>query len=968
MTSLPVLSAIKLPSLPPVRIPPLAPVTAPSSALAPVSAPAPAPAPKLAERETLLAELEALLAASRDGGRIAWVTGEAGIGKSTLVRRFAERHRGRVRILSGCCDPAVGRHRGRALWRDLAGQAGLDAKAAKRPAVLADGLADLARGHGGLVVVLEDLHWADEAVVDMVTAIGRRLERCRALFILTCRTEQGPAGHRLGAMLAAAPAHAVAYLAVPPLSPFAVAELARHAGRPEPDLYRLSGGNPLLANEILASGTEPRASSWFGALAASRMGELRPAAQEVARLVALAPDGVEPWLLEAVRGGDEAAADQCLASGLLVRGSGRIDFRHGILKQVVRDLMPLFTRRALHRDLLRALVSHPDQPGVTPARLVFHAIGCDDGDVIRRHAPHAARDAAAFGAPETAIGLYETALAHTDPLDRAGRGELLDALAEQAYLSSRLSDACAAGRGAASAWEAAERADRAGRAQRRLARALWLTGDRVAAWEAASRAVDLLLRQGSMAELALAHAELSRLEALVPHPAAALESANLAIQAAERADDPRAGSAALIALGSAKLARGEADGQTAVARGWLIAVEHGLGDEAGCAAAALAGHDIAHHEHAAAAAVLDDGLHQTARGALTRFAQGTDNLAAVIQLAPPHHSGELLALRSWLRLARGDWRGAQADADESLHGIGFAGPTAVPALSTLARLRARRGLADGGEPAHRAVRIAEAAGGLQAVVLATVAEAEHFWLSDRQALRADRLVAAFGLAWRARHPWFAGELAWWLRRAGTPAPVAGWFAEPYRLLLAGEWRAAARAWAVLGCGYEQAEALACSDDPGDLALALDLFSASGADPLARRLRRRLRGFGGLVVQRGPRPASVNHPAGLTSRQAEVLTLLSAGLSNAAIAERLSVSTRTAEHHVAAVLTKLAVTSRRHAADAAARLGLRPVGSVGSVGPVGPVGLIGPGGPGMPGGPGVPTGPGVPGGAESLRVG
>ena len=896
-----------------------------------------APLPPLGpvEREAILTDLDALLAASRDAGRIAWVTGEAGIGKSTLIHRFADRHRGRVRFLAGCCDPAVGRPRSRALWRDLARQAGLEAKAAKNPMALADGLARLAREHGGLVVVLEDLQWADEAAVDMLTAIGRRLERCPALFIMTCRTEQVPPGHRLSAMLAAVPAHAVTYLAVPLLSPFAVAELARDAGRPDPGLYRLSGGNPLLANEILACGAEPDgpgasgmpdAASRLGALAASRMAELRPAARKVAHLVALAPDGVEPWLLEtleasgaseplgtlgtleALEGGDEAAADECLASGLLVRRAGRIDFRHGILKQVVRDLTPLFTRRALHRDLLRALVAHPDRPGVAAARLVFHAIGCDDGDVIRRHAPHAAREAADCGASETAIGLYEAALAHTDPLDHAGRGELLDALAEQAYLSGRLREACAAGRDAVSAWEAAEWADRAGRALRRLARALWLVGDRPAAWEAAGRAADLLDRVGNAAALALAHAELSRLEVLVPHPASALESANRAIRAAETADDARAGSAALIALGSAKLAGGEADGRSEVARGWLIAVEHGLGDEAGHAAAMLAGHDIVHREHAAAAAVLDDALQPT-----------------VLALAPPHHSGQLLALRSWLRLEWGDWNGALCDAEESLQRIGFTGPTAVPALSTLARLRARQGLAGASEPAHRAVRIAEAAGELQAVVLATVAEAEHFWLSDRETLRVDRLVAAFGQAWRARHPWFAGELAWWLRRAGTPAPVASWFAEPYRLLLAGDCQTAAKAWALLGCGYEQAEALACSDLPEDLARALELSSALGADPLARRLRRRLRRFRGLVVQRGPRPASVNHPAGLTSRQAEVLMLLSAGLSNAAIAERLSVSTRTAEHHVAAVLTKLAVTSRRHAADAAARLGMRPAG-------------------------------------------
>ncbi|NUP53247.1 MAG: AAA family ATPase, partial [Catenulispora sp.] len=459
----------------------------------------------------MLSELDDLLAASRAGGRIAWLTGEAGIGKSTLVRRFAERHEGRARVLLGACHPAAGRVTGQGPWRDIAKQAGLDPDAAICPARMADGL--VAAGPGP-VVVLEDVQWADSADVDMLTAIGRRLERCRALFLATCRGGLAPPDHALNAMLASLPADAVTYLAVPPLSPGAVAELALRAGHPNPELHRLSGGNPLLVNEILASGPNPGESSRISTLAVSRMAELRPAARDVARLVAVAPDGVEPWLLEALGVGDAEAPDECLASGLLLRRSGQIDFRHGILKQVIHDLMPLFTRRTFHRDLLRALVSHSDRPGVTPTRLVHHAIGCDDSEIIRRHAPRAARDAVATGARDEAIRLYELALRHTDPLDGTSRGELLDALAEQAYLSGELRNACSAGRDAAAAWEAADRPDRAGPAYRRLARALWLTGNRTAAQDAARRAAELLTDQGNATQLVLAHAELSHLEAL----------------------------------------------------------------------------------------------------------------------------------------------------------------------------------------------------------------------------------------------------------------------------------------------------------------------------------------------------------------------------------------------------------------------------------------------------------------------
>lgn len=77
------------------------------------------------------------------------------------------------------------------------------------------------------------------------------------------------------------------------------------------------------------------------------------------------------------------------------------------------------------------------------------------------------------------------------------------------------------------------------------------------------------------------------------------------------------------------------------------------------------------------------------------------------------------------------------------------------------------------------------------------------------------------------------------------------------------------------------------------------------------------------VPRGPRPATAAHPTGLTARQREVLALLVDGLSNAEIAARLSLSTRTVDHHVSAVLGKLAVPSRGQAAATARRQGLVP---------------------------------------------
>ena len=93
----------------------------------------------------------------------------------------------------------------------------------------------------------------------------------------------------------------------------------------------------------------------------------------------------------------------------------------------------------------------------------------------------------------------------------------------------------------------------------------------------------------------------------------------------------------------------------------------------------------------------------------------------------------------------------------------------------------------------------------------------------------------------------------------------------------------------------------------------------GAHPAAAVVARRLRALGEQCVPRGPRPATAANPAGLTSRQAEVLGLVAAGLSNAEIAARLVVSGRTVDNHVSAILRKLGVRTRGEAGAQAARL-------------------------------------------------
>jgi len=281
----------------------------------------------------------------------------------------------------------------------------------------------------------------------------------------------------------------------------------------------------------------------------------------------------------------------------------------------------------------------------------------------------------------------------------------------------------------------------------------------------------------------------------------------------------------------------------------------------------------------------------------------------------------LLGHRARVLLDEGDWAGAERDARAALDERVAGGARVVDALVPLGLLQARRG-----DPAAAAT-LREAAGRgfataeLQWTAPVAAALAEFAWLRGADHEIAAEAAGLFEVAERAEHPWFTGELAFWLWLGGDLPRTPVVIAEPYRLLLDGDWRASADAWRALGCPYQQALALACGDQDEAGLTALALLDGLGARQTAQRVRRQLRRRGNRSVPRGPSRATAANPAGLTRRQVEVLRLLAEDLTDAEIAARLSLSAKTVGHHVSALLAKLNVGSRRQSVAAARRLGV-----------------------------------------------
>ena len=859
----------------------------------------------LLERAPLLEELSGVLAATAAGGRVVLLAGEAGIGKSAVVRRFTEGQPADTRSLLGACDPLL-TPRALGPLHDIARQTGgrlaelLDS-GGPREAVFAAFLDQLAQPSRRQVVVVEDAHWADEATLDLLVFLGRRMERTRALLLVTYRDDEVGPDHPLRGVLGALPQGVVHRVRPEPLSEAAVAELARRAGRPATGLRELTGGNPLLVTEMLAA-ADAGVPMTVRDLVLARLAGLPADAREVVRLVAVVPTRAELWLLEQAARPAPSAVEVGVSAGLLVVGPEAVGFRHELLRQAVEGSLSALARRELNRRVLEVLAGAPGRR-VDLARLVHHAREAGDVEAVLRYAPEAARQAAAVAAHREAVGHYRAVLAHDERIPAAARAELLEDYSVEAYLSGLSGEAVSARKAAVDLREAAGDREQLGEALRWLSRLHWWDGNRREAEAAAARAIAVLEPLPPGHQLAMAYSNQAQLDMLANRSEAAMGWAARAIELARRLDDQETLTHALTNIGSARVNGGDPGGRVELEEAFEVAVAAGLEDHAARAVCNLATLSAETRDDRHARQDLDRAL---------AFAQAHE-LAGYTQ--------HVLGHRARVRLDQGDWAGAEQDAQAALAEPVKGGPRVVDALVPLGLLRSRRGDPDAAATLQEATERAFATSELQWTAPVAAARAEYAWLHGDDRRAAEEAAGIFELAVRDGHQWFAGELACWLRLAGAPVRAPAVMAEPHRLLLAGDWRAAADAWRERGYPYQQALALACGDQDEALLEALTLLDGLGARQTALRLRRQLRQRGNLRVPRGPTRATAANPAGLTGRQVEVLGLLAQGLTDAEIAEQLSLSAKTVGHHVSALLAKLGVGSRREAAAAAGRLGV-----------------------------------------------
>ena len=280
------------------------------------------------------------------------------------------------------------------------------------------------------ILVLEDLHWADEATLDVLRTLGRRIEAMSSLVLCTYRDDQLGRTHPLRTVVGElAPLPGIESVRLEPLSADAVAELSAGSSLDAGELYRMTSGNPFYVRELLEAGAV-QVPGTIRDVVLGRTAGLSQAAADVIESVAIAPPMVHVELLERTCGDSVAGLDDCLTAGVLQAIDGSVSFKHELARVAIEETLSPNRRLDLHRRFLAALADTRDL-----ARLAHHAEAAADKEAVLRYAPAAAEEAHAAGAYREAAAQYARALRFADSLPTRERAELLERQSDSYYLA-----------------------------------------------------------------------------------------------------------------------------------------------------------------------------------------------------------------------------------------------------------------------------------------------------------------------------------------------------------------------------------------------------------------------------------------------------------------------------------------------------------------------------------------------------
>jgi DNA-binding CsgD family transcriptional regulator len=858
---------------------------------------------ELLERQDSLKELSQLVKNVKAGeGRTVLLSGEAGIGKTSLIKYFTRGLNPDIEILWGNCD-ALFTPRPLGPLYDIAYQMKSNLikmieNEEKRVSIFSAFLNYLENKSNLKIVIVEDIHWADESTLDLIKFLARRINRTHSILILSYRDEEIDSGHPLRSILGNLPHSETTRIRLYPLSETAVEILTKNAGIKNEKLYEKTGGNPFYVTEVLANKNEELPSSIKDAVIA-HTSKLPAHTKTLLEIISVIPTKVELDLLRKLVGNVEEHIDSCINKAILIAENKLISFRHELARLAILDSIPEMKRIELHQKVLKTLLLD-DNKHTLLAQIVHHATQARDKDAIKKYAPLAARQASMLDSHREAAKHYQTAIKYSEYLPIEEKLKLFEGRYNECSLTAQIKEAINACESIQEILQNLNEPLLLGENYRKLADLFdWLAVP-PKTQEYIGRAIEILESLPPSPQLAMAYSTRSGIDVGYEKPYSAIEWGEKALKLARALNEPQIEIHALANIGKAKMYVNDDTGENNLKKSLSLAQQKGLDRHVSRAYVNLGLNNLARKNFEDAQRYFTEGI-----------SHGYEKDIDIYRL-------NMIGGLSKITLDHGNWDKASEKAEYVVRQKFVDSLDQRIAFAVIGIIRARRNDPEALVNFDKAIPTPDKKG--ECAFIAKMAKAEAYWLSNKLEQAIEEIETNNLHIMESNNPWKIGELAFWLWKAGRLPEIPNNIAKPYLLQIKGDWRGAADEWKKLNCPYQEALALADGNKEAKRE-SLTILESLGATATINLIKQEMRKEGIKNIPQGPRESTKKNPAGLTKRQLEVLKLLTEGLSNSDIASRLYISPKTVDHHISAILLKLNLHTRAEAAKFARMNGI-----------------------------------------------